>query len=325
MALHVCERVGIEVGEMLTGREVESFNDEKLKERMVNCHLYAKLSPLQKQRVVRLYQEMGKTVGYMGDGINDSAALKQADVGISVDTAVDIAKETAGIILLEKDLNVLETGVTNGRKTFTNVLKYIKMATSGNFGNIISVIIASIFLPFLPMLPIHILIQNIMNDFAQLGMPFDNVDSELIQNPKNWDTKGIKNYMFIFGSISSLLDILCFLVLWFVMRFNSNAQALSFQTGWFAFGIISQTLIIHMMRTNKIPFVTSFSSRELIFSTFLVTAAVLVITFTGVANIFSLSQLPLSFMMWIAILLVIYAAAIMIYKSLTVKKDGSIL
>ncbi|MBQ5412720.1 MAG: magnesium-translocating P-type ATPase, partial [Oscillospiraceae bacterium] len=143
VALHVCNRVGIEVGDMLTGREVESFNDEKLKERMQNCHLYAKLSPLQKQRVVRLYQEMGKTVGYMGDGINDSAALKQADVGISVDTAVDIAKETAGIILLEKDLNVLETGVTNGRKTFTNVLKYIKMATSGNFGNIISVIIAS--------------------------------------------------------------------------------------------------------------------------------------------------------------------------------------
>ena len=325
VALHVCRRVGIEVSDMLTGREVESFNDEKLKERMKTCHLYAKLSPLQKRRVVRLYQEMGKTVGYMGDGINDSAALKQADVGISVDTAVDIAKETAGIILLEKDLNVLETGVINGRKTFTNVLKYIKMATSGNFGNIISVIIASIFLPFLPMLPIHILIQNIMNDFAQLGMPFDNVDPELIQYPKNWDTRGIKNYMFVFGSISSFLDILCFLVLWFVMGFDSAERALSFQTGWFAFGIISQTLIIHMMRTNKIPFVTSFSSRELLLSTFLVTAAVLAITFTPMAGVFSLSQLPLSFMLWIAALLVVYAAVILIYKRLTVKKDGSIL
>ena len=325
VALHVCQRVGIEVNDMLTGREVESFNDEKLKERMKTCHLYAKLSPLQKQRVVRLYQEMGKTVGYMGDGINDSAALKQADVGISVDTAVDIAKETAGIILLEKDLNVLETGVTNGRKTFTNVLKYIKMATSGNFGNIISVIIASVFLPFLPMLPIHILIQNIMNDFAQLGMPFDNVDSELIEKPKRWDTKGIKNYMFVFGSISSFFDILCFLVLWFVMGFNSPARALDFQTGWFAFGIISQTLIIHMMRTNKMPFVSSFSSKELLISTFLVTAAVLVITFTGLSSAFSLSQLPASFMLWILGLLVIYAAAILIYKMLTVKKDGSIL
>ena len=325
VALHVCSRVGIEVGDMLTGREVESFNDEKLKERMANCHLYAKLSPLQKQRVVRLYQEMGKTVGYMGDGINDSAALKQADVGISVDTAVDIAKETAGIILLEKDLNVLETGVTNGRKTFTNVLKYIKMATSGNFGNIISVIIASVFLPFLPMLPIHILIQNIMNDFAQLGMPFDNVDPELIEKPKSWDTNGIKNYMFVFGSISSLLDIMCFLVLWFIMGFSNMEKALLFQTGWFAFGIISQTLIIHMMRTNKIPFVTSFSSKELILSTFLVTAATLIITFTRLASVFSLSQLPLNFMMWIAILLIIYAAAILIYKAFAVKKDGSIL
>jgi Mg2+-importing ATPase len=325
VALHVCNRVGIEVGDMLTGREVESFNDEKLKERMKTCHLFAKLSPLQKRRVVRLYQEMGKTVGYMGDGINDSAALKQADVGISVDTAVDIAKETAGIILLEKDLNVLETGVINGRKTFTNVLKYIKMATSGNFGNIISVIIASLFLPFLPMLPIHILIQNIMNDFAQLGMPFDNVDPELIQYPKSWDTRGIKNYMFVFGSISSFLDILCFLVLWFVMGFDSVEKALSFQTGWFAFGIISQTLIIHMMRTNKIPFVTSFSSRELLLSTFLVTAAVLAITFTPMAGVFSLSQLPLNFMLWIAALLVVYAAVILIYKRLTVRKDGSIL
>ncbi len=325
VALHVCSRVGIEVGDMLTGREVESFNDEKLKERMANCHLYAKLSPLQKQRVVRLYQEIGKTVGYMGDGINDSAALKQADVGISVDTAVDIAKETAGIILLEKDLNVLETGVTNGRKTFTNVLKYIKMATSGNFGNIISVIIASVFLPFLPMLPIHILIQNIMNDFAQLGMPFDNVDPELIEKPKSWDTNGIKNYMFVFGSISSLLDIMCFLVLWFIMGFSNMEKAPLFQTGWFAFGIISQTLIIHMMRTNKIPFVTSFSSKELILSTFLVTAATLIITFTRLASVFSLSQLPLNFMMWIAILLVIYAAAILIYKAFAVKRDGSIL
>lgn len=325
VALHVCSRVGIEVNDMLTGREVESFSDERLKERMKTCHLYAKLSPLQKQRVVRLYQEMGKTVGYMGDGINDSAALKQADVGISVDTAVDIAKETAGIILLEKDLNVLEKGVINGRRTFTNVLKYIKMACSGNFGNIISVIIASVFLPFLPMLPIHILIQNILNDFAQMGMPFDNVDPELIEKPKSWDTNGIKNYMFVFGSISSLLDILCFAVLWFIMGYNSTAKATLFQTGWFAFGIISQTLIIHMMRTNKIPFVNSFSSKELLVSTFAVTAIVLIISFTSIATVFDLSPLPLGFMPWIAALLATYAAAILIYKKIAVKRTGSLL
>jgi len=325
VALHVCERVGIEVRDMLTGREVEFFNDEKLKERMATCRLYAKLSPLQKQRVVRLYQDMGKTVGYMGDGINDSAALKQADVGISVDTAVDIAKETAGIILLEKDLNVLEKGVVNGRRTFTNVLKYIKMATSGNFGNIVSVIIASVFLPFLPMLPIHILIQNIMNDLAQLGMPFDNVDEELIQKPKRWDTVGIRNYMFKFGAISSLFDILCFLIMWFVMGFSTPEKSLDFQTGWFAFGIISQTLIIHMMRTNKMPFVSSFPSRKLLLSTSLITAAAVIITFTPIAEAFSLSQLPSPFIFWIIALLVLYAAAILVYKAVAVKKDGSIL
>ena len=168
VALNVCKKVGIKVSNRLTGKEIESMTDVELKEKVKDCHLYSKLSPMQKQRIVRIYQENGNTVGYMGDGINDSPPLKQADVGISVDTAVDIAKETADIILLEKDLNVLEEGVINGRKTFTNVLKYIKMATSGNFGNMLSVIIASTFLPFLPLLPIHILIQNLLCDFAQL-------------------------------------------------------------------------------------------------------------------------------------------------------------
>ena len=178
VALNVCKKVGITVTNRLTGKDIENMTDEELKEKVKKCHLYSKLSPIQKQRIVRIYQENGNIVGYMGDGINDSLAMKQADVGVSVDTAVDIAKETADIILLEKDLNVLEEGVINGRKTFTNVLKYIKMATSGNFGNIVSVIIASIFLPFLPLLPIHILIQNLLCDFAQIGMPFDNVDKE---------------------------------------------------------------------------------------------------------------------------------------------------
>ena len=198
VALNVCKKVGIEVENRLTGKYIESLTDDELKEKVNTCYLYSKLSPIQKQRIVRIYQENGNTVGYMGDGINDSPPLKQADVGISVDTAVDIAKETADIILLEKDLNVLEEGVINGRKTFTNVLKYIKMATSGNFGNMISVIIASIFLPFLPLLPIHILIQNLLCDFAQMGMPFDNVDLEYIKKPKKWNTNGIKQFMFAF-------------------------------------------------------------------------------------------------------------------------------
>ena len=241
----------------------------------------------------------------MGDGINDSPPLKQSDVGISVDSAVDIAKETADIILLEKDLNVLEEGVINGRKTFTNVLKYIKMATSGNFGNMLSIIIASIFLPFLPLLPIHILIQNLLCDFAQIGMPFDNVDKEYIKKPKKWNTDDIKKFMFVFGSISTLLDIACFAVLWFGFKFNTVEKAALFQTGWFAFGIISQTLIIHMIRTHKVPFLESKSSKQLVISTFTITLITILITFTNIAVIFDFRRLPITYLLWIIALLMI--------------------
>ena len=276
---------------------------------------------MQKQRVVRILQENGNTVGYMGDGINDSPPLKQADVGISVDTAVDIAKETADILLLEKDLNVLEEGVINGRKTFTNLLKYIKMATSGNFGNMISVIIASIFLPFLPMLPIHILIQNLLNDFAQIGMPFDNVDNEYVQKPKTWNTSGIKKFMFNFGLISTVLDVLCFLILWYVFRYNTAEQAVMFQSGWFVFGILSQTLIIHMIRTNKVPFIQSKSSKQLLISTFAVVFITLVISFTNISIIFDLSKLPYLYLLWIMALMIIYALFIQIYKKIYIKNN----
>ena len=319
VALNVCKKVGITVKNRMTGVEVDKLNDEELKLRIEECHLYSKLSPLQKQRIVRLYQENGHTVGYMGDGINDSPPLKQADVGISVDTAVDIAKETADIILLEKDLNVLEEGVVTGRRIFTNVLKYIKMATSGNFGNMLSIVFASIFLPFLPLMPIHILIQNLLNDLAQAGMPFDNVDDDYIKKPKTWDTNDIKRFMFRFGLISTVLDILCFGVLWFVFGFNSIETQTLFQTGWFAFGIISQTLIIHMIRTDKIPFVKSTSSNQLLLSTFAVVLITLAMTFTTISIAFDLAVLPLKFMAWIVVLQLVYAILIQIYKQIYVK------
>ena len=322
VALNVCKKVGITVQNRLTGKEVEELTDDELREKVKDCHLYSKLSPIQKQRIVRIYQENGNTVGYMGDGINDSPPLKQADVGISVDTAVDIAKETADIILLEKDLNVLEEGVITGRKTFTNLLKYLKMATSGNFGNMLSVIIASIFLPFLPLLPIHILIQNLLNDFAQLGMPFDNVDKEYIKKPKTWDTKGLKKFMFAFGAISMIFDILCFVVLWFVLKFNSVEKAVLFQTGWFAFGILSQTLIIHMIRTSKTPFIKSKSSKQLLVSTAAIVIITLVISFTDVATIFDLSKLPGIYLVWMAFLMVVYVVFIQVYKRFYIRKNG---
>ena len=322
VALNVCKKVGITVRNRLTGKEVEELTDEELRERVKDCHLYSKLSPLQKQRIVRIYQENGNTVGYMGDGINDSPPLKQADVGISVDTAVDIAKETADIILLEKDLNVLEEGVVNGRKTFTNLQKYLKMATSGNFGNMLSVIVASVFLPFLPLLPIHILIQNLLNDFAQLGMPFDNVDKEYLERPKTWNTKGLKKFMFAFGSISMILDILCFVIMWFVLRFNTVEKANLFQTGWFAFGILSQTLIIHMIRTSKTPFIKSKSSKQLLISTAVIVAITLIITFTNIATVFDLSKLPVVYLGWMAILMVVYVLFIQVYKKFYIKRNG---
>ena len=321
VAVKVCQKVGIDTNNRLSGKDVDSLTDEELKEKVKVCHLFSKLSPMQKQRVVRIYQENGNTVGYMGDGINDSPPLKQADVGISVDTAVDIAKETADIILLEKDLNVLEEGVINGRKTFTNLLKYIKMATSGNFGNMISVIIASIFLPFLPMLPVHILIQNLLNDFAQMGMPFDNVDSEYIQKPKTWNTEGIKKFMFHFGLISTVLDVLCFIVLWYVFKFNTFDKAVMFQSGWFVFGILSQTLIIHLIRTSKIPFIESKSSKQLLISTFTVVLITLAIAFTNISVVFDMSKLPLMYLLWIAILMTTYIILIQIYKKFYIKKN----
>ena len=297
VAIKVCQKVGIDTKNAISGKDIDNFSDEELKDKVKYCHLFSKLSPLQKQRVVRIFQENGNTVGYMGDGINDSPPLKQADVGISVDTAVDIAKETADIILLEKDLNVLEEGVINGRKTFTNLLKYIKMATSGNFGNMISVIIASIFLPFLPMLPVHILIQNLLNDFAQIGMPFD------------------------FGLISTFLDVLCFAVLWYVLRYNTIEKAVMFQSGWFVFGILSQTLIIHLIRTSKIPFIESKSSKQLLISTFIIVLITVIISFTDISIIFDLSKLPYQYLGWIIILMVIYAVFIQIYKKIYIKNN----
>ena len=321
VALKVCKKVGIKVRNSMTGKQVENLSDDELREKVKDCHLFSKLSPLQKQRVVRMFQENGNTVGYMGDGINDSPPMKQADVGISVDTAVDIAKETADIILLEKNLNVLEEGVVNGRKTFTNLLKYIKMATSGNFGNMISVIIASLFLPFLPMLPVHILIQNLLNDFAQIGMPFDNVDKEYLKKPKKWNTNGIKKFMFAFGLISTILDVVCFGVLWFVFKYNSVEQQTLFQSGWFMFGILSQTLIIHMIRTSKIPFIESKSSKQLLLSTLSIVVITLIIAFSNIATIFDLSRLPYIYVLWIVALLVIYGILIQVYKKVYIKKN----
>ena len=306
VAINICGRLGISTEMTLTGAKVEAMSDEELSEACKKCDIFSKLSPYQKQRVVKMFQANGHIVGYMGDGINDSLPLKQADIGISVDNAVDIAKEVADIILLEKDLMVLDEGVVEGRSTFANMSKYLKMSVSGNFGNMFSVLIASIFLPFLPMLPIHILVQNLLNDFAQLGMPFDHVESKYIEKPKKWDLGGIKGFMVSFGLLSTVLDVLCFLVLWFVFGYNNPDMAGYFQCGWFMFGVISQTMVIHTIRTPKLPFINDRASIQLTLSTLAVIAVTLIIGFTKVSSLFSLPVMPISYMLWLAILMVVY-------------------
>lgn len=322
VAVKVCNKVGVNTSLLLTGREVEQMDDGALLEAVKKCDLFAKLSPSQKERVVKAFQTAGHTVGYMGDGINDAPALRQADVGISVDSAVDIAKETADIILLEKDLMVLEEGVIEGRSTFGNIVKYIKMAASGNLGNIISIIAASIFLPFLPMLPVQILTQNLLCDFSQMGMPFDSVDKEYIIKPRKWETESIKSFMAFLGPVSSVFDILCFAVMWWIIKANTAEQSALFQSGWFVFGTVSQVLVIHMIRTSKIPFLQSKPSIPLFISTFIVAAVALIMGFSSFAIGLDMARLPVLFVPWLALILSGYLLCVQAVKKIYVRRYG---
>ena len=243
---------------------------------------------------MRSLRAQGNTVGFMGDGINDAPALRAADVGISVDSAVDISKEAADIILLEKSLMVLEDGVIEGRKTFCNMLKYLKMTASSNFGNVFSVLVASAFLPFLPMLPIHLLLQNLMYDISQTAIPFDNVDEELLKSPSN----GIRTawaFMVFFGPISSIFDIATYALMWYVFQANAPEHQTLFQSGWFVEGLLSQTLIVHMIRTRRIPFLQSRAAWPLMVMTLAVVCLGLFLPFSPLAGYFQLQALPWSY------------------------------
>ncbi|HWS43818.1 MAG TPA: magnesium-translocating P-type ATPase [Pseudoflavonifractor sp.] len=322
VALKVCRRVGVDLSHCLTGRDVERMDDDALRDAVETCRLFSKLSPAQKSRVVAAFQKNGHTVGYMGDGINDAPAMRQADVGISVDSAVDIAKETADIILLKKDLMVLEQGVVEGRRTFGNIIKYIKMAASGNFGNMISLMVASIFLPFLPLLPVHILIQNLLCDFAQIGIPFDRMDPSYIKSAHRWDAGSIRRFMMVMGPLSSLFDIALYAILWWAMGANSGANAALFQCGCFIFGTLSQILVVHMIRTEKLPFFQSHAAPALALSTGLVGAVVLVIGFTGFSRHLDLAQMPLLFLPWLLLLCLGYCVASQLIKRTYVRRWG---
>ncbi len=256
----------------------------------------------------------------MGDGINDAPALREADVGISVDTAVDIAKESADIIMLEKSLMFLKDGVVEGRKTFGNIIKYIKMAVSSNFGNVFSVIGASILLPFLPMMPIQLLVQNLLYDISQVSIPFDAVDQEFIRNPRKWNPRGIARFMLYIGPLSSIFDYTTFALMWFVFGANSPERQALFQSGWFVEGLLSQTLIVHMIRTSKIPFIQSIASLPLLFTTMSVMAMGILIPYTHVGASIGLVPLPLRYFPWLVLTLICYCVLVQGIKVWYIKK-----
>ncbi|WP_433692006.1 magnesium-translocating P-type ATPase [Herbaspirillum seropedicae] len=318
----ICREVGLEVKGMLLGSYVEKMSDAELSEAVETVTVFAKLSPAHKERIVRVLHDRGHVVGFMGDGINDAPALRAADIGISVDTAVDIAKEAADLILLEKSLMVLEEGVLEGRKTFANMLKYIKMTASSNFGNVFSVLIASAFLPFLPMLPLHLLVQNLLYDVSQISIPFDNVDKEFLEKPQRWDAGDIGRFMVFFGPISSIFDITTFALMWFIFGASSPEHQTLFQSGWFIEGLLSQTLIVHMIRTRRIPFFQSRASWPLMGMTLIIMAIGIAIPMTPLAHYFKLEALPLSYFPWLVGILVAYAVLIQGMKGWYARRYG---
>ncbi|MBR3163038.1 MAG: magnesium-translocating P-type ATPase [Clostridia bacterium] len=313
----ICDKVGINSKNVILGSQIEKLPDLGVLRLLRKNNIFAKLSPIQKARIIRLLKESGNIVGYMGDGINDSPSLTNSDVGISVDTAVDIAKESADIILLEKDLQVLLDGVTEGRRTFANLIKYIKMATSFNFGEVVSVIIASIFLPFLPETPIQLLVESLLYDFGQLTLPFDNVDREYIKEPKRWDTQSLKRFMLFMGPLSSAFDLIVFISMWFIFKIR---EAATFQTIWFTYSIVSNLLGMHIIRTSKLPFIQSHASNMVYASSILISLLAILVPYTWIGSLIGLVSLPLKYLSIIIIVPILYCFVALFAKKIYIKK-----
>ena len=318
----ICREVGIEAGKPLLGIEIEQMSDDQLKPLIEERTIFAKLTPLQKSRIIRLLQDNGHTVGFLGDGINDAPALRDSDVGISVDTATDIAKESADIILLEKSLMVLEEGVVRGRETFGNIMKYLNMTASSNFGNVFSVLVASAFLPFLPMLAIHLLIQNLLYDISQLSLPWDKMDDEFLQKPRKWDASNIRRFMIWIGPTSSIFDITTYAIMWFVFSANNVDMQSLFHSGWFIEGLLSQTLVVHMLRTQKIPFIQSTAAFPVIVMTILIMVMGIYIPFSPFGSMIGLEPLPWSYFPWLAGILISYCILTQLVKTFYIKRFG---
>ncbi|MFV9668780.1 magnesium-translocating P-type ATPase [Pantoea sp. KXB25] len=318
----VCADVGLTDPAMLTGDQIEAMSDEELAQEAERCTLFAKLTPQQKSRLVRLLQQNGHTVGFLGDGINDAPALRAADTGISVDSAADVAKASSDIILLEKDLQVLNEGVLKGRETFGNIIKYLNMTASSNFGNVFSLLVASAFIPFLPMLSIHLLIQNLMYDVSQLALPWDKVDREFLNKPRKWDAGNIKRFMLWMGPTSSIFDVTTFALMWFIFGANHAGVQSLFQSGWFIEGLLSQTLVVHMLRTRKIPFIQSRATLPVMLTTLAVMALGILIPFSPLGTMVGLVPLPWQYFPWLVLTLFSYCLVAQGMKRFYIRRFG---
>ncbi|MFI5310304.1 MAG: magnesium-translocating P-type ATPase [Gemmatimonadales bacterium] len=319
----VCHDVGLEVGHIVLGTDLDGLDDAAIGEIADKNIVFAKLTPSDKVKIVRALRARGHTVGFMGDGINDAGALREADVGISVDSAVDIAKESADIILLEKSLMVLEEGVVEGRKTFGNTIKYIKMTASSNFGNVFSVLIASAFLPFLPMLPIQLLTINLLYDFSQASIPWDNMDTEYLAVPRKWRADDIGRFMLFVGPTSSIFDIATFALMWYVFKANAPEHQALFQSGWFIESLLTQTLIVHMIRTAKVPFLQSRAAWPVLTTTAIIMACGLLLPFMALGQRVGLVSLPASYFAWLLVILLTYAALTQVVKGWYIRRFGT--
>jgi Mg2+-importing ATPase len=333
----ICAEVGLPVDKILLGSQIDSMSDEQLATEAERTTIFAKLSPMQKAKIIKVFKGKSHTVGFMGDGINDAPALREADVGISVDTAVDIAKESADIILLEKDLMVLKDGVIEGRKTFGNIIKYIKMTASSNFGNMFSVLAASAFLPFLPMLPIQILLLNLIYDVSCLAIPWDNMDADYLLKPRKWDASSIGKFMIWIGPTSSVFDVTTYILMFFIIcpavfggaygatGVNNVAFMALFNTGWFVESLWSQTLVIHMIRTPKIPFIQSRASFPvLLFTTIGITIGT-IIPYTPISTLMGMYAMPLAYFPWLVGMIFLYMVLATLLKTRYAKRYGTLL
>ena len=319
---NICSVVGIN-SKILIGKDIDKMNDKKLAKVVEEVDVFARMNPMQKERVVKALKANGHVVGYMGDGVNDAPSLHASDVGISVEKGTDIAKETSDIILLDASLEVIYNGVIEGRKVYGNIIKYMKLALSSDFGDVFSVMIASVFLPFLPLLPIQMLMQDFIFEFSQIGIPYDNVDEEFIQKARKWDTKDLGKFMNIMGIISSITDVLAFLIFWFIFGYNSIEKQAYFQTAWFIECIVSETMVIYYIRTDRIPFFKSKPSQALVSLT-IITIALTIITPLALHGLpdFNFMIMPIRYYLYLILLVVLYALIVQVVKKEYIKKNG---